>query len=55
MNTNKELNLPLFIIHILIQYSKPFTSIVKALVYTETINNNMHDYICTSHTYLQTN
>ena len=42
----KELNFPLFVVHILIQYSKPFTSkmysIYKALVYTKMTHMATH-------------
>ena len=47
-----ELNFLLYIYSI---NCKPFTSILKALVYTKTINNNAHGYIRPRHKDLQTN
>ena len=40
---------------VLIQYSKAFTSIFKALVHTKTINNDAHGYTHPWLTYLQIN
>ena len=44
MNINKRVKLPLHTYIVVIEYSKPFKSIFKTLVYTKTINNDAHGY-----------